>query len=59
MKDKLGAQSTEVDKLEDDNDVIGLLDMIKELVYNAGGVRNKFVIMQPLHQTLYGKGNTQ
>jgi len=36
MKDKLEAQSTELEKLEDDNDVIGLLDVIKELVYNAG-----------------------
>jgi len=36
MKDKLEAQSTELEKLKDDNDVIGLLDMIKELVYNAG-----------------------
>ena len=59
MKDKLEAQSTELEKLEDDNDVIGLLDMIKELVYNAGGVRNKFVIMQSLNRTLYGRGNTQ
>jgi len=53
MKDKLEAQSTELEKLEDDNDVIGLLDMIKELVYNAGGVQNKFVIMQSLNRTLY------
>jgi len=59
MKDKLEAQSTELEKLEDDNDVIGLLDMIKELVYNAGGVRNKFVSMQSLNRTLYGRGNTQ
>ena len=59
MKDKLEAQSTELEKLEDDSDVIGLLDMIKELVYNAGGVRNKFVIMQSLNRTLYGRGNTQ
>jgi len=59
MKDKLGAQSTEFDKLEDDSDVIGLLNMIKELVYNAGGVRNKFVIMQSLNRALYGRGNTQ
>jgi len=59
MKDKLEAQSTELEKLEDDNDVIGLLDMIKELVYNTGGVRNKFVIMQSLNRTLYGRGNTQ
>ena len=59
MKDKLEAQSTELEKLEDDNDVIGLLDMIKELVYNAGGVRNKFVIMQSLNRTLHGRGNTQ
>jgi len=59
MKDKLETQQIELDKLEDDSDVIGLLDMIKELVYNAGGVRNKFVIMQLLNRTLYGKGNTQ
>jgi len=59
LKDKLEAQSTELEKLEDGNDVIGLLDMIKELVYNAGGVRNKFVIMQSLNRTLYGRGNTQ
>jgi len=59
MKDKLEAQSTELEKLEDDNDVIGLLDMIKELVCNAGGVRNKFVIMQSLNRTLCGRGNTQ
>jgi len=59
MKDKLEAQSTKLEKLEDDNDVIGLLDMIKELVYNAGGVRNKFVIMQSLNRTLCGRGNTQ
>jgi len=59
MKDKLEAQSTKLEKLEDDNDVTGLLDMIKELVYNAGGVRNKFVIMQLLNRTLYGRGNTQ
>jgi len=59
MKDKLEAQSTELDKVEDDNDVIGLLDMIKELVHNAGGVRNKFVIMQSLNRTLHGRGNTQ
>jgi len=59
MKDKLEAQSTELDKVEDDNDVIGLLDMIKELVHNAGGVRNKFVIMQLLNRTLCGRGNTQ
>jgi len=26
---------------------------------NAGGVRNKFVIMQSLNRTLYGRGNTQ
>jgi len=59
MKDTLEAQSTELEKLEDDNDVIGLLDIIKELVYNAGGVRNKFVIMQSLNRTLHGRGNTQ
>jgi len=59
MKDKLEAQSTELEKLEDDNDVIGLLDMIKELVCNAGGVRNKFIIMQSLNRTLHGSGNTQ
>jgi len=59
MKDKLDAQSTEFDKLEDNNDVIGLLNMIKELVYNAGGVRNKFVIMQSLNRTLYSRVNTQ
>jgi len=59
MKDKLEAQSTELDKLEDDNDVIGLSDMIKELVCNAGGVRIKFVIMQLLNRTLCGRGNTQ
>ena len=59
MKDKLEAQSTEVEKFEDDNDVIGLFDMIKELVYNAGGVRNKFVIMQSLNRTLCRRGNTQ
>jgi len=59
MKDKLEAQSTELDKLEDDNDVIGLSDMIKELVHNAGGVRNKFVVMQLLNRTLCGRGNTQ
>jgi len=59
MKDEPEAQSTELDKLEDDNDVIGLLDMIKELVHNAGGVRNKFVVMQSLNRTLHGRGNTQ
>jgi len=59
MKDKLEAQSIELEKLEDDNDVIGLLNMIKELVFNAGGVRNKFDIMQSLNRTLYGRGNTQ
>jgi len=59
MKDELEAQSTELEKLEDDNDVIGLLDMIKELVCNAGGVRNKFVVMQSLNRTLCGRGNTQ
>jgi len=59
MKDKPEAQLTELEKLEDDNDVIGLLDMIKELVHNAGGVRNKFVIMQLLNRTLHGRGNTQ
>jgi len=59
MKDKPEAQSTELEKLEDDNDVIGLLDVIKELVYNAGGVRNKFVVMQSLNRTLHGRGNTQ
>jgi len=59
MKDKLEAQSTELEKLEDDNDVIGLLDTIKELVYNAGGVRNKFVIMQLLNRTLHGRGTPQ
>jgi len=59
MKDKLEAQPTELEKLEDDNDVIGLLDMIKELVCNAGGVRNKFVVMQLLNRTLHGRGNTQ
>jgi len=59
MKDKLEAQSTELEKLEGDNDVFGLLDMIKELVYNARGVRNKFVIMQSLNRTFYGRGNTQ
>jgi len=59
MKDKLEAQSTELEELEDDNDVIGLLYMIKELVCNAGGVRNKFVIMQSLNRTLYGRGNMQ
>jgi len=59
MKDKLESQQTELDKLEDDNNVIGLLDMIKESVYNAGGVRNKFVIMQSLNRTLYGRNNTQ
>jgi len=58
MKDKLEAQSTELEKLEDDNDVIGLSDVIKELVYNAGGVRNKFVVMQSLNMTLHGRGNT-
>jgi len=59
MKAKLEAQSTELDKLEDDSDVIGLLDVIKERVHNAGGVRNKFVIMQSLNRTLHGRGNTQ
>jgi len=59
MKDKLEAQSTELEKLVDDNDVIELLDMINELVCNAGGVRNKFVIMQSLNRTLHGRGNTQ
>jgi len=59
MKDKLEAQSTELDKLEDDNDVIGLSDVIKELVCIAGGVRNKFVIMQSLNRALHGRGNTQ
>jgi len=59
MKDKPEAQSTELKKLEDDTDVIGLSDMIKELVYNAGGVRNKFVVMQSLNRTLCGRGNTQ
>jgi len=59
MKDKLEAQSTELEKLEDDNDVIGLSHMIKELVCNAGGVRNKFVVMQSLNRTLHGRGNTQ
>jgi len=59
MKDKPEAQSTELDELEDDNDVIGLLDTIKELVCNAGGVRNKFVIMQSLNRSLRGRGNTQ
>jgi len=59
MQDKLEAQSTELEKLEDDNDVIGLFDTIKELVYNAGGVRNKFVIMQLLNRTLCGRGNAQ
>jgi len=59
MKDKLEAQSTELDKLEDDDDVIGLSDMIKELVHNAGGVRNKLVVMQSLNRTLHGRGNTQ
>jgi len=59
MKGKLEAQSTELDKLEDDNDVIGLLNMIKEFVYNADGVKNKFVIMQLLNRTLYGRNNTQ
>jgi len=59
MKDKLEAQSTELEKLEDDNDVIGLSDVIKELVHNAGGVRNKFVVMQSLNRTLCGRGNTQ
>jgi len=56
MKDKLEAQSTELDKLED---VIRPSDMIKELVHNASGVRNKFVIMQSLNRTLHGRGNTQ
>jgi len=59
MKDKPEAQPTVLDELEDDNDVIGLLNMIKELVHNAGGARNKFVIMQSLNRTLYGRGNTQ
>jgi len=59
MKDKLEAQSTELEKLEDDNNVIGLSDVIKELVCNAGGVRNKFVIMQSLNRALCGRGNTQ
>jgi len=59
MKDKQEAQSTELNKLEDDSCVIGLLDMIKELVHNAGGVRNKFVVMQSLNRTLCGRGNTQ
>jgi len=59
MKDKLEAQSTELEKLEDDNDFIGLSDMIKELVCNAGGVWLKFVIMQLLNRTLCGRGNTQ
>jgi len=59
MKDELEAQSTELEQLEDDNDVIGLSDVIKELVHNAGGVRNKFVIMQSLNRTLHGRGNTQ
>jgi len=59
MKNKLEAQSDELDKLEDDNDVIGLLDMIKESVHNAGGVLNKFVIMQSLNRTLHGRNNTQ
>jgi len=59
MKDKLEAQSTELDELEDDNDVIGLSDVIKELVCNAGEAWNKFVTMQSLKRTLCGRGNTQ
>jgi len=59
MKDELEAQSTELEKLEDDNDVIGLSDVIKELVHNAGGVGNKHVIMQSPNRTLCGRGNTQ
>jgi len=59
MKDKLGAQSKDLNKLEDDSDVIGLLNMIKDVVYNAGGVRNKFVIMQSVNRSLYGRGTTQ
>jgi len=59
MKDKLEAQSTELEKLEDADNVIGLSDMIKELVRNAGGVRNKFVIMQLLNRTLHGRGHAQ
>jgi len=47
------AQSTALDKLEDDNTAIGLLDMIKELTCNAGEFRNKFVIMQLLNRTLH------
>ena len=54
MKDKLEAQSLEFNKLEQRNDVIGLLELIKKLVYNADGVRNQFVIMQSLNRTLYG-----
>jgi len=46
MKDELKAQSTELEKLEDDNDGVGLLDMTKALVCNTSGVRNKFVVMQ-------------
>jgi len=52
-------KSTELEKLEDDNAVMGLLGMTKELVHNAGDVRNKFVIMQSLSRTLHGRGNTQ
>jgi len=33
--------------------------VIKELVHNPGGVKNKFVIMQSLNRTLHGRGNTQ
>ena len=59
MKDKPKAQSTELEKPEDDGDVMGLLDMSKELFHNIGGVRNKFVIMQSLNRTLHGRGNVQ
>jgi len=33
--------------------------MIKDFVCNAGGVRNKFVIMQLLNRTMCGRGNAR
>lgn len=33
--------------------------MIKELIYNTGGVRNKFAIAQSSNRTLCGRSSTQ
>ena len=59
LKSKLENHLDQFQKLEDDHDVIGLLDVIKDQVYNAGGEQHQVVAMEAQQRALYAKYNTQ